>query len=129
MHPNAQLISDLFAAFRGGDVAAVSAILADDVVWRFPGRTGKLAGEHRGRDAVFAFLGDVMRLTEGTFSLDLERVIADDEVAVAMFRGHGRRNGKTLDNPTCLKIRLRDGKVADVWEFVWDLADVDDFWA
>lgn len=128
-HPNAQRVEDLFAAFRSGDVATISSALADDVVWRFPGRKGALAGEHRGRDAVFAFLGNVMRLTEGTFHLELEAVVADDERAVALFRGHGRRNGKTLLNPTCLKMRLEHGKVADVWEFVWDLYAVDEFWA
>jgi len=128
-HPNAQRIVDLFAAFRLGDVAQISAILADDVVWRFPGRKGTLAGEHHGRGAVFAFLGKVMQATEGTFHAELEAVVADDDWAVALFRGHGRRAGRTLDNPTCLKMRLERGKIAEVSEFVWDLYDVDEFWA
>jgi ketosteroid isomerase-like protein len=128
-HPNAQRILDLFASFRSGDVAAISAHLADDVVWRFPGRKGQIAGEHRGRDGVFSFLARVMQLTSGTFQLDFEGVVADDRWAVAMFRGHGQRDGKTLDNPTCLKMRLEGGKVAEVWEFVWNLYEVDEFWA
>jgi ketosteroid isomerase-like protein len=128
-HPNARRIVDLFSAFRGGDVGRVADILDENVAWRFPGKSGRLAGEHRGRDAVFAFLVDVTQLTEGTFHLELESVIADEDHAVAFFRGHGRRHGKVLDNPTCLKIRLEKGKVVDVWEFVWDLYHVDEFWS
>jgi ketosteroid isomerase-like protein len=129
VHPNAQRVHDLFAAFRRGDVAVISDVLADDVVWRFPGRKGRIAGDHSGRDAVFAFLASVMQLTSGSFHLDLEHVVADDDYAVAMFTGHGERDHKTLRNPTCLKIRLRGGKVAEVWEFVWNLYEVDEFWA
>lgn len=104
-------------------------VLDEKATWRFPGTRGGLAGEYRGRDAVLAFLVNVMHLTEGTFHLELEAVVADDDYAVAFFRGHGRRNGKALDNPTCLKMRIHDGKVVDVWEFVWDLYHVDEFWS
>ena len=128
-HPNATRIRELFAAFRRGDVAAIQALVPEDVVWHFPGRRGRLAGDHRGRDAVFAFLMSVQALSDGTFDLDLIEVLANDEHAVALFRGHARRAGKTLDNPTCLRLRLREGQVVEVWEFVWDLFAVDEFWA
>ena len=128
-HPNAERIRELFAAFRRGDVTVISSVLDENVVWRFPGRKGKIAGEHRGRDGVFAFLGSVMQLTAGSFTLELENVIADDTHAVAFFTGHGAREGKTLRNPTCLKMRLSGDKVVEVSEFVWDLYDVDDFWS
>jgi len=128
-HPNATRVTELFAAFRAGDAARIADVLGEQVVWRFPGRRGRLAGEHCGRDAVFAFLLEVMQLTSGSFHLDLEHVVADDDYAVAFFRGHATRNGRTLDNPTCLKLRIVNGKVTEVWEFVWDLYDVDDFWA
>jgi len=71
----------------------------------------------------------VMQLTEGTFHAELEAVVADDDWAVALFRGHGQRAGRTLDNPTCLKMRLEHGRIIEVSEFVWDLYDVDEFWA
>lgn len=127
---NATRIRQLFAAFRSGDVATVLEMIPADAVWRFPGRHGKLAGEHKGRDAVIAFLMNVQTLTDHTFQLDLTDVLANDENAVAFFRGHGTRNGKTLDNPTCLRMRLNErGQIVEVWEFVWDLYHVDDFWS
>jgi ketosteroid isomerase-like protein len=128
-HPNAKRIRDLFDAFRSGDVTAIENAMAADAVWHFPGRAGRLAGSHRGREAIFAFLGRVMELTDGTFALELEDVVAGDERAVAVFRGHGTRAGKTLDNPTCLVVRLKDGKATEIHEFVWNLFEVDDFWS
>lgn len=128
-HPNAQRVRELFAAFRQGDIETVRGVIPEHAVWHFPGRRGRLAGSHRGRDAVFAFLMQVQALTNHTFHLDLEDVVANDTHAVAFFRGHGERNGKHLDNPTCLRMRLENGQVVEVWEFVWDLFAVDDFWS
>lgn len=129
-HPNATRIRNMFAAFRERDIVTIEAMIPEDAVWRFPGRHGQLAGEHRGRAAILSFLLSVQALTDHTFHLDLIDVIANDEHAVALFRGHARRNGKTLDNPTCLRMRLnRQGQVVEVWEFVWDLYHVDDFWS
>lgn len=128
-HPNARRIRQLFHAFSAGDVDTIRQIIPEDAVWHFPGRHGKLAGDHAGRDAIFAFLMNVQALTQHTFHLDLIDVLANDHHAVALFRGQGRRNGKMLDNPTCLRMRLNDaGQVTEVWEFVWNLYDVDDFW-
>jgi ketosteroid isomerase-like protein len=128
-HPNAARIRALFAAFHARDIDAIRDALAEDAVWHFPGRTGRLAGAHVGHAGIFAFLARVGELTAGTFDLDLEAVLADDERAVAFFRGRGRRDGRELDNPTCLKIRLRDGRAAEIQEFVWDLYAVDEFWS
>ncbi len=128
-HPNATRIRELFAAFRAGDVERIRELIPEDAVWHFPGRRGRLAGTHRGRDAIFGFLLNVQALTDRTFHLELVDVLANDVHAVALFRGHARRQGKTLDNPTCLRMRLEAGRIVDVWEFVWDLFAVDEFWS
>jgi hypothetical protein len=128
-HENARRIRELFAAFRAGDLGVIERTIADDCVWRFPGRRGRLAGVHAGRDAILRFLLQVVELTGGTFHLDLIDVIANDRHAVVLFRGRATRDGKELDNPTCLRIALEGGLAVDVWEFVWDLDHVEDFWA
>jgi ketosteroid isomerase-like protein len=127
-HPNATRIRELFAAFERADLAVIQETIPENAVWRFPGRRGQLAGTHAGRDAILSFLLRVGSLTGETFDLDLHDVVANDRWAVALFTGSGQRNGKVLDNPTCLRMRLEDGKVVEVWEFVWDLYDVDEFW-
>jgi len=128
-HPNATSIRSLFAAFRARDLAAIRESLAETAVWHFPGREGLLAGSHVGHAGIFEFLGRVSSLTEGSFALDLEEVLANDRLAVVFFRGHGSRNGRELDNPTCLKVRFEEGRVSEVWEYVWDLYAVDEFWS
>ena len=90
---------------------------------------GGLAGSHRGRERILEFLAKVVELSAGTFSLDLVDVVANDDWAIALFEGHGTRNGRTLRNPTCLRIRVRDGQMSEIHEFVWDLYDVDAFWS
>jgi hypothetical protein len=128
-HPNALRVRELFAAFRRGDVAAVSAVFSDDAVWHFPGRRGALAGSHRGRAAILRFLARVVELTRGSFHLELEDVLANDRAAVAFFRGHAERDGRRLDNPTCLRMRLDGIHVVELHEFVWDLEHVEEFWS
>jgi hypothetical protein len=128
-HPNATAIRRLFDAFKHADVTAIRDTIPEHAVWHFPGRVGKLAGTHRGRDAILKFLMNVGMLTGGTFHLDLIDVLANDDRAVALFRGHGERDGKTLDNPTCLAMRIDNGQVVEIWEYVWDLFHVDEFWS
>jgi ketosteroid isomerase-like protein len=128
-HPNAALVRTMFAAFARRDLAAIVAVVPEDVVWHFPGRYGRIAGVHRGRDAVLGFLASVEELTGGTFHLDLLDVTASDAHAVALFRGHGTRGGRTLDNPTALVIRIDAGRIVEIREFVWDLYHVDEFWS
>ncbi len=128
-HPNATFVRNMFAAFERADLAEIQTVIPNDAVWHFPGRRGKLAGEHRGREAILTFLMNITRLTDGSFGLELEDVLADEHLAVAFFRGHGSRDGKTFDNPTCLKMRFDKGQIAELWEYVWDLYAVDDFWS
>jgi ketosteroid isomerase-like protein len=126
-HPNAALVRSLIEAWRAGDVGPIDAVMSPELVWHFPGRS-RLAGDHRGRDEVLAFLLDVLSLSGNTFELDLIDVMANDRRAVVVFRGRARRDGRRLDNPTCLSMRLEAGRVVEVWEFVWDLHAVDRFW-
>jgi ketosteroid isomerase-like protein len=128
-HPNATRIRQLFRAFREADLETITAIIPHDAVWHFPGRHGRLAGSHRGRDAILSFLLSVQALTDNTFHLELIDVVANDSHAVVLFRGHASRNGKTLDNPTCLHLQFVAGQVREVREYVWDLYLVDDFWS
>jgi ketosteroid isomerase-like protein len=125
-HPNAARVRALFRAFHERELAAVRDAIAEDAVWRFPGEN-LLAGSHRGHAGIFAFLARVGQLTDGSFALALEDVVANDRIAVAFFRGSGRRAGRTLDNPTCLRIRLEHGRAVELHEFVWNQRHVDAF--
>jgi uncharacterized protein len=128
-HANAQRLRGLFEAFKSKDLEAIAAAIPEEAVWRFPGRRGALAGEHRGREAIFGFLGRVASLTEGSFHAEIHDILANERWAVVLFRGHAERAGRVLDNPTCLRIRFEDGLIREIWEFVWDIDHVEEFWA
>jgi len=128
-HPNAIRIRELFTAFRDRDLATIQAAIPERAVWHFPGRQGALAGSHVGRSAILAFLAKVVALTQGSFRFEVEDVIASDASAAVFFRGNGVREGRTLDNPTCLRMRIEAGQIVEIWEFVWDLYAVDAFWS
>jgi hypothetical protein len=38
------------------------------------------------------------------------------------------RDGRLLNNPTRLELRITDGRVTELWEFVWDGEAVSAFW-
>jgi hypothetical protein len=128
-HPNEYLVRSLFDAFHRGDVVTIYAAMAEDAVWHFPGRRGQLAGDHQGREAIFAFLAKPAALTGGNFRAELIDVLANDENAVAIFRAIGRRGGRESNNLNCLRMRIEDGKIVELWEFVWDLYQIEEFWS
>jgi ketosteroid isomerase-like protein len=124
-----RLTEQLFTAFEKRDIAAAAALINDDAIWRFPGDVGALAGEHQGREAIFQFLMKVAALTDGTFHADRIDLVGDDRVAFLHFIGRARRNEKSLENPTCLRLEFDDGKLVAATEWVWNLADVENFWS
>jgi ketosteroid isomerase-like protein len=129
-HPNAALVRSLFEAFRQRDIAAVNELISEEAVWHFPGRHGALAGDHSGRNAILRFLATVGTLTAGTFHFELLDITASDDRAVGLFTGSGTRpDGRTLRNPTALRVDIREGRIAELWEFVWDLDHVEAFWS
>lgn len=116
-------------ALAGSDAAALQRILSPQASWHFPGRDHELAGEHRGIAAIAAFAGKVFELTAGSFHMDVHGVYASASGAVIAFTGHARReDGRALENPTRLVLRIADGQVVELWEFVWDLEAVAAFW-
>jgi ketosteroid isomerase-like protein len=126
-HPNAELIERTFGAF-GRDALVVARSLADDVVWRVPGRNA-MSGEYRGRDEVLRFLRQTAVLTERTYRADLEYVVADDGRAVAVYRARGEREGRRLDILQALFCEVRGDRLTDVTAVPFDFAAFESFWA
>ena len=128
-HPNAQRIRDADAAFSRGDVAYLrEAYFAPDITWHFPGRNA-LAGQYEGPDAVMAFFGRSMQLTQGSLHLEVEDVVANDARAIAIVRVTAAREGRTLDDRSLQLFEFRDGKVAEVWTYPGDVYAQDAFYA
>ena len=126
---NRRIAAAFAAALSSGDATKVIDLINRDLVWHFPGRGHELAGDHSGLADVAAFAQKVTALTEDTFAMDVHDVYAAPTGAIVAFTGHGRRpDGRTLENPTQLMLRIADGRVEEIWEFVWDTEAVAAFW-
>jgi uncharacterized protein len=113
-HPNVARIRDGYAAFAKGDFAVLNDLFAEDLLWHEAGRN-QLAGDYRGREAVYGYFGRLMEVTEGSFHLDLQAVFADDDRGVALVISTASRGGGSVKVNDAHIFRLRDGKVVEFW--------------
>jgi uncharacterized protein len=128
-HPNENLVREGFAAFGRGDMDAMrNQFFADDVRWHTAGRS-LLAGDYEGPEQVIQLFARIVELSDGTLSLELHDVLANDEHAVALFTARGERAGKQLNDNQVLVYHFRDGKVSEVWGQGTDLYAFDDFFS
>ena len=126
-HPNEDLVREGFAAFERGDMDALrKQFFADDVCWHAAGRN-PTSGDYEGTEQVLQFFARLFELTDGTLSLELHDVLANDEHAVALVTVRGERAGKQLNDNMVETMHIRDGKVAEVWVHTTDLYALDEF--
>ncbi len=124
-HPNETLIRNLYGAFVDGQYASrLTEVFSEDVVWHLPGRH-PAAGDHRGRDAVFA----AMRHFDGSVQLELHDVLANDAHAVALLRAIGTRKGRQYNALETDVFHITDGKVTEFWSFSEDQRLTDEYWS
>ena len=127
-HPNAALPRKGYEAFASGDMATMTDLFAEDVVWHLAGNN-PLSGVHRGRDAVFAIFAKTTQLSGGTFKIELHDVLANDQHAVALTRGTASRQGKQLNSLDTDVYHMSNGKVTEFWSFAEDQRLTDEFWS
>ena len=126
--PNVALLQKGYEAFARGDIAALTELFAEAVVWHLPGNN-LISGEHRGRDAVFAVFAKTMELTGGTFKIDLHDIVGNDEHTVSLSRASASRQGKQLDLRGADIYHIRNGKVTEWWSFNENQRLDDEFWS
>ncbi len=125
---NASVVRGIFDAFSRRDAFALRDVFSPDAVWTVPGE-GAMAGVHRGREAIFRFLGRLPKETDGTYRSRLVDVLVSGERAAALYRASGERNGVRLDLDQLLLFRLEDGLVHEVLALPSDPAAFEEFWS
>lgn len=126
---NAQTVWDFYAALNRGDLDAVRRTLTPDAVLHVPGRSSN-TGDPEGREAIIAFVVNASAVTQGTLKLDVHRVLADDEQAVALATYTATRPGLNvpLENNLAHVMTMRDGLIAESWLHSRNQYEVDEFW-
>jgi ketosteroid isomerase-like protein len=103
-------------------------LFAEDAVWYAPG-SSPISGEKKGRDAILAFFGELMTLSNGTLKVTVQDVVAGPEHTIGLQRNYAERNNRTDDQDAVLVFTIRDGRVTAVQEFFEDTARNDHFWS
>jgi ketosteroid isomerase-like protein len=125
---NADLVRRGYAAFSAGDIETLTELFAEDAVWYTPG-SSRVSGEKKGRDAILAFFGELMTLSNGTLKVTVQDVIAGPDHTIGLQRNYAERNNRTDDQDAVLVFTIREGRVAAVREFFQDTTRADQFWS
>lgn len=118
-HNNKEVIEGAYKSFSAGDIGALMEIWTDDVEWHIAG-DHPLAGDHKGKEAVAAFLGGLVQQTGGTLQVELQNVMADDEQGYSLHKSTATRDGEDFESWEILGYRFDDGDVAEIWSFAYD---------
>ena len=127
---NRVLVTEAFEAWRDGR-APITAIFAPDMTWRIEGRSAASGSYGDTR----AFVAEVLAPFGARFPEDrpfrpsrIRRVVADGNVAVVVWDGHGDAvDGVAYDNSYAWILQLDDGLVVDGTAF-YDSIAFDDLW-
>jgi ketosteroid isomerase-like protein len=126
---NVEVVRRGYEAFNTADMAALTELFDERSSWHTPGRSS-VAGDHQGRDAVFAQFGRYAGETGGTFKAALQQLFAaEDGRVVGLHHNSGERNGIQLDTDCCIVFQIEDGRLVDGTEIFSDLYAWDAFWA
>jgi hypothetical protein len=125
---NAEIVRRAYAAFNAADMKTLTETFDESACWHTPGRS-PVAGDARGRDAVFAQFGRYGGETGGTFKATLKEVLKSDSGrVVGLHHNTAQRNGRQLDTFCCIVFELKNGRIIDGREYFSDLYNWDEFW-
>ncbi len=113
--------------YTGGPVGPVAEMLAEDVVWRVPGKS-PIAGEHRGRQAAIEYFRTRRELAGNSMRLHPGNLLADENLVVQLVDGSAEIGGETVTWSTVGIYRFEAGQVAEVWLVPSDLEKFDRIW-
>ena len=125
---NVEIARKAYAAFETGDIEAVNAALADDIVWHAGGRSS-LAGDYRGKPAVMEFFGKFLQTVESNHT-DVHDILANDQHTIVVGTVSQARKGRKFEARFVDVIHPDpDGRAKEFWRFFEDQAAADQFLA
>ncbi|HJQ70877.1 MAG TPA: nuclear transport factor 2 family protein [Blastocatellia bacterium] len=116
---NKQLIETIFSELSKGNSKPLADTFSDKVRWNISGSI-KWSRTYDGKEAVFKqLLGPLASLVEGPIRLTAHRIIAEGDYVVVEARGNSTtKSGKDYNNTYCFVIRVVDGKIEELTEYM-----------
>lgn len=119
--------AELYAGSGSGG-AGVRDLLAEDVIWHVPGESA-IAGEHRGLEAVLAYMDARRRIMDGTFRVTVHGAAVIAGRVVQLAGGTAVRDGRSVAWETVGVFRVAEGRIAECWLVPFDQAAFDAIWS
>lgn len=122
---NKQVVIDFYEAGARGDMDACFNLIADDVVWTNIGTT-KFSGSFNGKQALMeGLLGPLFGQLKAGIASTIDGLIAEGDMVVALTKGQAEtHDGTPYNNTYCQVMRIEDGKIVEVTEYM-DTALID----
>ena len=116
---NKRTVERFFEASNGGDMDTAMGLIADDIEWTDIGMTA-LSGTYRGKaELQEKLLGPLFGQLKQGIHMTIHRLVAEDDCVVAQTSGSAETlDGRRYDNTYCWIMRLRDGRIAEVTEYL-----------
>jgi RNA 2',3'-cyclic 3'-phosphodiesterase len=114
--------------YAGGGSDGLIDLLGEDVVWHVPG-VSAIAGEHRGVEAVLAYMDARRRIMDDTFRVELHGAAMIAGRVVQLAGGHAVRDGLAVTWETVGVFRVSGGRIAECWLIPFDQAAFDQIWS
>jgi 2'-5' RNA ligase len=115
-------------AYADGELEGIRETLHEDVVWHVPGRSA-ISGDHRGVEAVLAYLDRRRAMTDSTFRVEVHGVALVTGLVVQLAGGRARRDGREHVWETVGLFRVCGGRIAECWLLPLDQQAFDEIWS
>lgn len=108
-NPLAERVHSLFAAIDRGDIAALAALYADDIQFRF-GSADPVVGQDAVLSTSEAFLGSLAGIRH-----EIEQLwqVDTDQIVATMTVHYTRADGGSLSLPCANTFRIRDNRISE----------------
>jgi uncharacterized protein len=125
---NSVIIRRAYEDFAQGNIPSVFAVFDPSITWHVPGHS-PLSGDYAGHDQIGGFFQRTMELSGGAFSIDVQNVLAEDDLVVALVTVNAERNGLSASFPEIHVWRMKNGEAIDFREYQGDEQREDRFWS
>ena len=119
-----RIVRELLDALEARDVPAIEALLADEIVYYFPGRS-PVAGTYRGREAVVGLFRAFASLFNGPIEMSTHDVVASEAHVVDLATYRGSRGGERFTWNTVRLYHVDRDRIAEIWLMIGDQYEFD----
>ena len=121
-----RIVRRMLDALARRDLGSIGDVLADDVVYYFPGRSS-VAGTYRGRADVLALFREFAALFDAPPTFDSHDVVASEAHVVDLATYTGERRGETFTWNAVRLYHVEADRITEIWLMIGDVYALDAF--